>query len=245
MFDKNAQNSAITIDHSPWQFFLTRYLAQDEFGQTYFAYAEVNKDEMAQLNEYLANLQKVTPWLLTRQEEKAFWINLYNALTVKVVLDAYPVDSIKDIDSRFGGLLATGPWEKQRIQISGVPLSLNNIEHDIVRPKYQDYRIHFALNCAAKGCPNLSPTAFSAQNTEQLLTEAEQTFVNHQRGARFENGKLILSKIFDWYLKDFANDEAELLTLLAKSANTQLQTRLSGYRGRIKYEYDWTLNEAN
>ncbi|MBU2864227.1 DUF547 domain-containing protein [Reinekea forsetii] len=243
-FSTNQPNSSTALDHSDWQYFLDTHLNYDEFGQSYFSYQQVTPQELAMLNNYIQRMEKVKPHQLSAIEEKAFWINLYNALTVKVVLDAYPVDSIKDIDGKFGGLFATGPWEKERIMVSGVGLSLNNIEHDIVRPKYNDYRIHFALNCAAKGCPNLSNQVFTASNIEQQLNEAEATFVNHQRGVRFDGRQLVLSKIFDWYLEDFAQNETALIQLIAPKVNATTRARLNGYKGKIKYEYDWSLNEV-
>jgi hypothetical protein len=243
-FSENDEQSTVVLDHSPWQYFLTNHLELDDFGQSYFSYQEVTANEQAQLNNYLNTLSSVSTRSLNSKEEEAYWINLYNALTVKVVLDAYPVDTIKDIDRRFGGLIATGPWPKQRIEVRGVPLSLDNIEHDIIRPKYNDYRTHFVLNCAAKGCPNLSKIAFTAENIDQQLETAEQAFINHQRGVRFDGKTLVLSKIFDWYLEDFANNEEELIALLAPKVNATLRARLNGYRGKIKYEYDWSLNEV-
>ncbi|MFQ3229314.1 DUF547 domain-containing protein [Reinekea sp.] len=243
-FTINDGQSTVVLDHSAWQYFLNNYLEFDDFGQSYFTYQDVTSSDQAQLNNYLKVLSSVSTRSLNAKEEHAFWINLYNALTVKVVLDAYPVDSIKDIDSRFGGLLATGPWSKQRFEVSGIPLSLDNIEHDIIRPKYKDYRTHFVLNCAARGCPNLSKLAFTAENIDQQLETAEATFINHQRGIRFDGKTLILSKIFDWYLEDFADNEEELITLLAPKVNATMRARLNGYRGNIKYEYDWSLNEV-
>jgi hypothetical protein len=243
-FVTNNEQSTTEIDHTPWQYFLTKHLEFDDFGQSYFSYQQVPTTELTKLNQYIRDLEKVLPQTLNAQEEKAYWVNLYNALTVKVVLDAYPVDSIKDIDRRFGGLVASGPWSNERIKVAGVPLSLDNIEHDIIRPKYNDYRTHFVLNCAAKGCPNLSQTAFTADNIDSQLEAAEATFLNHQRGARFEGKTLILSKIFDWYLEDFASNEEELIALIAPQVDPTLRARLNGYRGQIKYEYDWSLNEV-
>lgn len=232
-----------TVDHSPWQSFLDRYLDTDAFGQTYFSYGSVSRNDQTELNRYLKTLSDVDPLDLSWDVQKAYWFNLYNALTVQTVLEAYPVDSIRDIGGRFGGLFKTGPWEEPVVTVNGQALSLDDIEHRIVRPKYQDYRVHYAFNCAAMGCPNLSQTAYTGDNIEGLLREAEEAFVGHQRGVRFQGGKLILSKIYKWYLEDFVESEDQLPDFLAQSAEPKLRAQLKGYNGSIRYEYDWSLNE--
>ena len=232
-----------TVNHQPWQSFLDTYLKTDDFGQTYFAYQRVTPSDLASLTGYISSLEAIDPLVLSADVQKAYWFNLYNAATVQTVLDAYPVDSIRDIGARFGGLLKTGPWKEPVVTVNGQALSLDDIEHGIVRPKYQDHRVHYAFNCAAMGCPNLSATAYTGQNIESLLAEAESTFVNHQRGVRFQGGTLILSKIYDWYRDDFVESESELPGFLAQFAEPKLRAQLNGYRGNIRYEYDWSLNE--
>lgn len=232
-----------TIDHQTWQAFLDRYLDSDEFGQTYFAYRKVSQSDRADLSRYIQSLESIDPLSLSADVQKAYWFNLYNAATVRVVLDAYPVESIRDIGGRLGGLLKTGPWKEPVVTVNGQSLSLDDIEHGIVRPKYQDYRVHYAFNCASMGCPNLSATAYTGNNIEALLVEAEAAFVNHQRGVRFQGGTLIVSKIYDWYQSDFVESEDDLPGFLAQAAKPKLRAQLNGYRGNIRYEYDWSLNE--
>lgn len=231
------------LDHSDWQTLITQFVTKDELGQTYFAYADVNTDDRALLQSYVRSLEQVNPLALNPAEEKAYWINLYNALTVDVILENYPVESIRNIGGAFGGFIPTGPWDLEVTTINGQALSLNNIEHDIVRPKYDDFRVHFGFNCAALGCPNLSEQAFTGDNIEALLDQANETFVNHPRGLRFEDSRLVLSKIYDWYLQDFVDDEDELPRFLSEFAAPTLRDLLRNYTGRIRYEYDWTLNE--
>jgi len=237
-------DSNVVIDHGPWQAFLDEFLQVDGFGQTYFAYSKVSRSKQQDLDNYISELQKVDPLSLSANEQKAFWFNLYNAVTVKVILEEYPIKSIRDIGASLGGLIPGGPWKLKIIKINGQELSLDDVEHNIVRPKFNDHRVHFALNCAAMGCPNLASTAYSGSNIESLLTEAEKNFINHQRGVRFQGGKLIVSKIFEWYQEDFVQSEAELPNYLAQYAEPKLRAQLKGYRGNIKFEYDWSLNEV-
>lgn len=236
--------STAIVDHSNWQHFLDTYLETDAFGQTYFSYSKVTRTDRKALVLYIKALEAINPLKLNADEQKAYWFNLYNALTVSVILDAYPIASIRDIGSRFAGLIKSGPWKLDVTTINNRALSLDDIEHNIVRPKFQDYRVHFAFNCASMGCPNLAHTAYSGRNIETLLAEAERAFINHQRGVRIQHGQLIVSKIFDWYQSDFVNDEKELANFLAQSAEPKLAAQLKGYRGNIKYEYDWSLNEV-
>ena len=237
-------DSTVAVDHSAWQAFLNENLHKDEFGQTYFTYSKVSRLKRQDLHSYITEMQKIDPLTLNTNEQKAYWFNLYNAVTVKVVLDEYPIKSIRDIGASLGGIIPGGPWKLKIININNQMLSLDDIEHEIVRPKFNDYRVHFAFNCAAMGCPNLASSAFTGKNIESLLNAAQSEFINHQRGVRFQGGKLIVSKIFDWYQADFVQSEAELPLFLSRLAEPKLRAQLQGYRGNIKYEYDWTLNEV-
>ncbi len=237
-------NNTATVDHGLWQTFLNDYLRKDDFGQTYFAYAQVGSTKQRELERYIQSLEDTDPLTLNKNEQKAYWFNLYNATTVSIILKNYPVSSIRKIGGSFGGLIPSGPWKQKVVEINGQPLSLDDIEHAIVRPKFNDYRVHFALNCAAMGCPNLAQNAYTGANIEALLSEGTRSFVNHQRGVRFQGGTLIVSKIFDWYQTDFVASEGELTTFLAQFAEPKLRAQLKGYTGNIKYEYDWSLNEV-
>ncbi len=168
---------------------------------------------------------------------------LYNALTVKVVLDHYPVDGIRDIDFS-PGLFADGPWDKKLVEIEGEDVSLNDIEHRILRPIWRDPRIHYAVNCASIGCPNLQPTAFTAANTDALLAAAAQAYVNHPRGARVEGGKLIVSSIYVWFQEDFGGNDAGVISHLRRYADPGLRSRLSRIERIGDHFYDWSLNGA-
>lgn len=234
----------VQVDHAAWGQFLANYLVTDHpSGINRVRYAAVTSADRQALTAYLDKLQGLRVATLNRAEQQAYWINLYNALTVKVVLDHYPVNSIRDIDIS-PGLFSSGPWDAKLLIIEGEKVSLNDIEHRILRPIWRDQRIHFAVNCASLGCPNLQPQPFTAENTEELLEQAARQYVSHSRGASLnKDGKLILSALFDWYGRDFSETEAGLPLSLARYAEPALAAKLTGYKGTIFFEYNWSLNQ--
>jgi len=231
------------VDHSRWQGLLDRHLRAAPDGVNRFAYDAVPTADREALALYIASLQETAIDSLNRNEQKAYWINLYNALTVKVILDHLPVKSILDIRIS-PGLFASGPWGKKLASVAGEALSLDDIEHRILRPIWRDPRVHYAVNCASIGCPNLARTAYTAANTERLLDEQARAFVNHPRGARFENGKLVVSSIYDWFASDFGPNEAAVIAHIARYADGPLAAQLAGARRIDRHEYDWKLNGA-
>jgi hypothetical protein len=178
---------------------------------------------------------------LNRNEQLAFWVNLYNAATVKLILDHYPLKSIRNI--RVGGRFGKGPWDARLLNVEGEDLTLNDIEHRILRPIWKDPRVHYAVNCVSLGCPDLQDTAFMADNSETLLEKGAREYVNSPRGAAFAGGRLVLSSIYDWFEEDFGDGRDGVMAHLLKYAGSDLAARLRGYTGRIRYEYDWNLNE--
>lgn len=232
--------SRLRVDHTPWDQFLAEYLDdRHSSGIHRMAYASV--DDRRCLETYVLGLQQQPVSRLSRDEQKVFWINLYNAATVLVVLDHYPVTSILKI--RLGGFLSPGPWDGQFLEVEGEKLSLNDIEHRILRPIWADNRVHYALNCASLGWLNLQSAAFTAENSEALLDSAARSYINHPRGARFEGKRLILSSIYKWYGSDFGGSRQALLNHLSGYAAPSLAASLEAYDGRISYAYDWDLNE--
>ncbi|MCP4702489.1 MAG: DUF547 domain-containing protein [Gammaproteobacteria bacterium] len=238
------ETNTAKIDHSAWQAILDGYLhAGHSSGINRFDYAKLAKNTTDReiLNAYLAVLSNLDPRAYAKAEQKAYWINFYNALTIRTVLSEYPVKSITKIHKGFFGF---GPWKDKIAKAAGRELTLNDIEHAILRPIWQDNRIHYAVNCASYGCPDLAPRAYTAANTENLLNAGASAYVNHPRGVRFqEDGLLTLSKIYDWYKKDFGGTDDALIKHLLKYANADLAKRLREYQGSIAYEYDWRLNQ--
>ncbi|NJC25044.1 DUF547 domain-containing protein [Neolewinella antarctica] len=210
-------------DHAPWNTLLQRYVT--DAGNV--NYAGLKKNE-AELDNYLATLQKSAPtddW--GRNATMAYWINAYNAFTIKRVLEFYPVNSIQDIS---GG----DPWKVKWIDIDGKSYSLNNIEHDILRPRYKDARIHFAVNCAATSCPPLPNRAFTAENLDRMLETSARAFIRNPDYNQ-TSGSVKVSKIFDWYGEDFGDLRGYLNEYLATAIPADKEI---GYK-----EYDWALNK--
>ena len=179
---------------------------------------------------------------LNRAEQMAYWINLYNALTVKVVLDHYPVASIRDIDIS-PGLFASGPWGKKLVRIEGRTLSLDDIEHRILRPIWHDGLTHYGVNCASMSCPDLSTQAYTGDNVYTLLRENARDYVNSPAGVRFDDGELVVSSIYDWYGQDFGGNDRAIISHLRRFAAPARSTRLDMRDTIDDYAYDWALND--
>ena len=243
-WDASDDANAATVDHGAWQALLDAYLARHPSGVSRFDYAglQAAADDRARLNAYLDSLQAMDPRAYSRAEQKAYWINFYNALTVKVVTDAYPVGSIRHIHE--GWIPLTGPWGDVHAKVAGQALTLDNIEHGILRPIWRDERIHYAVNCASIGCPNLATEAYTAANTEDLLNQGAREYVNHPRGVDFvDEDFIVLSSIYDWWVLDFGGSEAGVLAHLAEYADDALASKLQRFSGAIDYGYDWDLNQ--
>lgn len=235
--------SRIMVDHAPWGRFLGRYLRPGADDVNRMAYAKALTSDRGPLDAYVMALAATEVRLLNRDEQRAFWINLYNALTVQVVLDHYPVESILDIDIT-PGLFANGPWGKKLVEIGGEAISLDDIEHRILRPIWRDPRLHYAINCASIGCPNLQATPYTAANADVLLDAAARAYVNHPRGARVEDGRLYVSSIYDWFEGDFGGSERGVVEHLRRFADDDLKAALSAIEDISGDDYDWRLNEA-
>lgn len=242
LWQANDPQSSTHVDHSAWAHFLDKYLVIGKPGSvTLVRYASVTPEDKESLSKYLAALGSITTAKLNRDEQKAFWINLYNVLTVHTILDHYPVSSIKDISS---GWFSSGPWDMKLVKVAGIELSLNDIEHRILRPIWKDSRVHYAVNCASLGCPNLQTEPFTAENTDRLLIKAAQEFVNSPRGAKLTGSTLFLSSIYDWFEVDFGGTDATLVAHLEKFAASALASKLKNFRGSISYDYNWDLNKG-
>lgn len=231
------------VDHGAWDAFLARHLQVVEGGVNRIAYGAVPSADRQALAAYLDALAATQVSTLNRAEQRAYWINFYNALTVKVVLDHHPVASIGDIDIS-PGLFANGPWGKKLATVEGEALSLDDMEHRILRPIWRDPRIHYAVNCASIGCPNLRTVAFTAANADRLMEEGARDYVNHPRGASLAGGRLVVSKIYDWFKADFGGTDAGVIAHLRQYAAPPLADGLAVATRIADTVYDWSLNDA-
>ena len=229
------------IDHSAWSAWLEDYRRMGPDGVARLDYAGARND--GRLDAYLQRLAALPVSDYPRAVQFAYWVNLYNALTVDLILAHYPVDSIRDIDIS-PGWFSSGPWDAELIEIEGEALTLNDIEHRILRPIWEDPRIHYAVNCASIGCPNLQPEAFTADNSERLLERGARAYVNHRRGAAIEDGELIVSSIYEWFQEDFDNSEEGVLRHLRRYADSDLESQLQDRSGYDDDRYDWSLNDV-
>jgi len=235
-----------TVDHAAWTRFLGIYARPGADRVVRLPYGAIAPADRAALATYMSMLQAVPVSALSRAEQLAYWINLYNALTVQVVVDRYPVKSIRDI-SLGGSLAATfagGPWDAKLVRIEGEAVSLNDVEHRILRPIWRDPRIHYAVNCASLGCPPLRSVAFTAANTGALMDEAARAFVNGQHGVRRRGGDIFVSSIYKWFRSDFGTDDRAVLDHIARFAEPELAQALREARRIAGDYYDWALNDA-
>lgn len=235
-------NSAIEVDHGAWRDFLARYVVASPDGINRVRYGAVADEDRRSLDGYIVQMAVVDPTALGKDEAFAYWTNLYNALTVDLILDRYPVKSIRDIKP---SLLAIGPWKMIVVAVNGQQLTLDDIEHGILRARWKDPRTHYAVNCASIACPNLRAEPFTGENLGEALDQAARDYVNNERGVHFDkSGRLVASSIYDWFREDFGGSEQGVIDHLLRYAEPALAERLRRTRDIAKYEYDWTLNDA-
>ena len=236
-------DATATIDHTAWGDFLDDYLVVRADGANLVRYASVSEADRRALDTYLDKLAGIQISQYSRPVQFAYWVNLYNALTIEVVLDHYPVDSIRDIDIS-PGWFSSGPWGAELVEVEGTALTLNDIEHRILRPIWQDPRIHYAVNCASIGCPDLRAEPYTAETLDRQLDAAARGYVNDPRGAELMDGALTVSKIYTWYQEDFDDSDAGVIRHLRQYADADLKAALDGVSEIADSRYDWSLNEA-
>ena len=231
-----------TIDHYFWNKILEKVVvAPHPSGINRVRYQAVTPEDSKSLKGYLQAMQSVVISEYNRAEQKAYWINLYNAAIVDLVAGRFPLKSIRDINIS-PGLLARGPWGAKLLSVEGERLSLDDIEHRILRPIWKDDRVHYALNYASLGCPNLQPAAYTGENTEALLERGAKEFINHPRGVAIQNGRLQVSTLYVWFQEDFGGGAEGLMEHWQNYANPPLADALEKYSGGLAHEYDWRIN---
>lgn len=235
--------SAFDHTHARWTRLLKSHTVEAPGPATNIRYAAL-KASPAELDAYLTELSSVkatdfAKW--PRDQRLAFLLNAYNAFTVKIVVDHYPVKSIKDI----GGLLGS-PWKRKFVPLLGRTISLDDLEHVWIRPEYDEPRIHFAVVCASVGCPRLQREAFRATDLDAQLATATREFLGDRRWNRVTPKAVEVSSIFKWYGSDWGDSKA-LRTFLATGLELSDPIRKDFLAGEIPLKftsYDWSLNDA-
>ncbi len=246
LFREAANDPSVVVDHSAWDRLLQTYVHPADDGLNRVDYGSFQANGHAELKQYLESLRAVDPRTLSRSEQFAFLANLYNAKTIDIVLDHYPVSSIKNV-SLGGGLFAAftgGPWKAKVLTLQGVEFSLDDIEHGVMRPLFKDPRAHYSVNCASVGCPNLQTHAFTGARLDAQLDAAAKAYVNNPRGTNFSGGRLVVSSIYEWFKSDFGGDDVGVLKHLRKYATPSLRLKLNSVRSISSHHYDWTLNDV-
>ncbi|MEM6378832.1 MAG: DUF547 domain-containing protein [Bacteroidota bacterium] len=211
-------------NHTNWNSLLVKYV--NSRGDVNYAGFKADKAKLQAYLDELSNNPPQSSW--SRNEKMAFWINAYNAFTIKLIIDNYPVKSITNLK---GGK----PWDVKWVKIGAKTYSLNNIENDILRPQYKDARIHFAVNCAAESCPPLLNKAWTASQLNNYFEKQAKAFINNTSYNKITASKVQVSKIFDWYKEDFGN----LIDYLNQYSNTKIKSN-----AKVEFlEYDWVLNK--
>lgn len=192
------------------------------------------KIDEPKLDTYISYLEKTSPdnsW--SENKQKAFWINAYNAYTIKKILENYPLKSIMDIKEK--GKTA---WKIPFAKVGGKTYTLDHIEHEILRKKLFDPKIHVGVNCASGSCPKLSNIAFTEENVNTELEKLMKEFVNDSSRNKISNKKIQISSIFDWFKEDFTKN-GSVIDYLNKYSTTEIKKN-----ARTSYlKYDWSLNE--
>ena len=225
-------------DHARWREILRAGRKMGSDGIARFDYGGVDP---AAVSAYVRDLEALDPAKLHGHGAFAYWVNLYNAATVEVVQNAYPVESIRKIG---GGVFARGPWQAKRLTVQGQSLSLDDIEHGILRPIWKDPRVHYAVNCAALGCPNLAAAPYDGRSYDAMLNAAAKAYINHPRGVSVQGDAVELSSIYDWYGEDFGDTAAQVLGHISTYAEPKLAKALSSVRKISGYTYNWALNDV-
>lgn len=228
------KSTAQPVSHAIWDSLLRKHV--DDNGLVDYKGMAADSN---QLNEYLELLSLNAPnkkkW--SDNEKMAYWINAYNAFTVDLILDYYPVKSIKDIKN--GIPFVSTVWDIKFFKIAGEAFDLNNIEHGILRKDFDDPRIHFALVCASMSCPKLQNSAFVADKLEDQLNQAAREFINEPFRNEIAESPVKLSKLLDWYWGDFKGKYDSRFELVKTYSDQEIDTSKE-----VQFlEYNWELNE--
>jgi hypothetical protein len=227
-------SNAKPIPHDAWNGLLKKYVDANGLVD----YGGLKAKDARTLDQYLELVSANAPaadW--SKDEKLAYWLNAYNAFTIKQIVDKYPTESI--IGSEVQLISPGGPFNKKYFKIGGKDMSLNNIEQDIIRKEFKEPRIHFALVCAAISCPKLRNEAYTAAKLDQQLADQARNFLNDPKKNAVSKKQVSLSKIFDWYRDDFGKSDEKVVKFINQYSQIQADPK-----ARISYQkYNWDLND--
>jgi hypothetical protein len=234
--------------HAAWTSLLQKYVsAPDNVGLTHFDYAglKASASDTAKLRGYIEALGATNTDALSRDEAIPFYANLYNALTIDLIIQNYPLDSIRKAKTyngdRVGGF--TGPWKKVETTLNGRTVSLDDVEHKILRVKYPSPYVHYMVNCASVGCPNLLDEAWEASSYKSERKKAAFGYINSPRGVVVTPRGLKVSSIFKWFEEAFGGSKESVLKHIREYADADLAAAIDGGATIVDYDYDWSVND--
>lgn len=225
--------------HAAWSKLLQKYVvvSSDGINRVDYAALKNNAADRKALDAYIARFETTDFDALTTAEKIATWSNIYNAVTVRYIVGEYPTKSIRS------GIFSTGPWKKIKTMAGGQNISLNDIEHEVLR-NLDDPRIHYAINCASYSCPNLLPKALEASTLDKALDKAASDYINNPRGVTVTDRGLVVSEIYNWFEEDFGGSKSAVIDHLVKYADPDLKAQIMANPKIRKYDYDWSLNDV-
>jgi hypothetical protein len=233
--------------HADWSDILQTYVsAPDADGLTHFNYGglKANSGDTAKLRGYIKSLGETNPGTLSRNDAIAYYANLYNALTIDLIIQNYPLDSIRKAKTYNGKKVDgfTGPWKKVKTSINGQMVSLDDVEHKILRVKYPSPYVHYMVNCASVGCPNLLDKAWEADSYQAVRKKAASDYINSPRGVVVTPKGLKVSSIYKWFQEDFGGKKESVLKHIRQYADADLAAAIDGGATIVDYDYDWSVN---
>jgi hypothetical protein len=240
-WEVNSPLSQNVISHKLWQDFLNRRIVTNEENINLVDYGHMTQTDLNLLKTYLKNMAEINIDDYNRNEQLAYWINVYNALTVQIMANYYPVTSVQEINIS-PGLFSIGPWGANLITIKETPLTLDDIDNRIIRAIWNDPRTHYALNNATIGSPNINRKIYQGNTVEEQLNTAASTYINSLRGVSVIEGKLIISKLYEWYEEDFGGTKQNVIFHLLQFAKEPLQSQLKHINSIDSYIYNWHIN---
>jgi Protein of unknown function, DUF547 len=233
-------------DYKPWQDLLSKYYDPARG----MKYKELKANDKAALDRLRQQMAEVDVQKLPRNDQLAYWINLYNINVVGIVVDHYPVASIRDIST--DPVVRLNVFKKDSVRTKQGTMSLNDVENEKIRAGFKDPRIHFAINCAAQSCPPIRSEPYVGARIDQQLDDQTRKFLNGPAGARLEKDgselDLHVTKILDWFADDFEQWGGGRVAFVRKYLPADKQKQLDAARGKVDLEFDeysWKLNDAS